>query len=397
MPIPFERMPNYPHKSSEIFGPPPAFDLREARVASADARDIISNLTPAKMPAVTTAVAMMLYNRSLNQDQIPASGAIMDTIGGLIQSEEIAQQPNSPLSTTGFEIEFPLLPAKRQTEIRHLSYALLSDALGLPENNNNGSEGPGRDSSIDSLGYWEVAPHFSYFHETQAVLISELLRMRYALPFQEKILTRIRSNPDSHQGIIDAVYNHVSRQGLSLHLNYGVPDNIEETMGYEADYLTLGAGAAIAFASQNRLEVGAIQTHLVKPNTSEKSLKINRDRANRLEFRGLEVLDETVYQTLEAMQLLTTALFEANKSEDIHDRTLAGIWDECIDSLFDIFPEALHEYEKVALGDALRRRESVAELAANNPEISPAIRKQLLKTAHDARAYLQSRSLYPST
>lgn len=390
-----ERLPNYPYKPSEVFGPPPSFDLSAAYVAYADALFLIRDMTRKDMPATTSAVALMLFNRGMTRDQARNSDPFMCEIGRLVEIEEVARQPGNPLPTTGFEIEFPIEHAKRQANTSLLKYEALSDAFGLPPNNNNGEDAHERRDGFYLPTDWEVAPHFSYFHETQGRIISELFRARFMLPFREKILKKIYDSPNPHTILLDAIYTYVSHQGLSLHLNYGIPDNIIRTLGYEADYLILGAAASIAFASQNRLEVEAIGAHLVKPNSGEKSLKTNADGYNRLEFRGFEVLDEDVYTTLEAMQLLTTTLLEANKSDDEHHPVLAKLWNDCIYSLFDMFPEELHDFEKVRLGESLKRREVVAELAKNHPEVRPAIQQQLLKTAYNARTYLQELKLYP--
>jgi hypothetical protein len=306
----------------------------------------------------------------------------------LVENEVLTMHPDNPLPTIGIEIEVPTKHIRSQAMLKCIPLEDLADAQGFPENSNNNCES--YDKTLPT--YFEYAPYPSYFHDTQGMIISELIRSRQIPRFAPSVIKDL-SNDRSGTKLLQKVYDMISPQGIALHVNIGLPDGVDTSCAFVTDYNILAASFPIGFSSQRRLEVEDIGKHLVRLHEdAETTLKTNGRR--RLEFRGFEVLDASVYHQLEFIQLIATSMFEAHKPKQ-QDMILSSFWSTLISDLLDLYPSEMHGQNVVTLGEVLSERENVADVAVRYYHLAAALRARLYQTSQEVKFYLQSRKMYP--
>ena len=286
----------------------PVFDLDLARQSAEEAFRLTTPYADCALTSLSSlqlAYALSLYNFENNvptaqKDMFKLS--LIDRLDGLARTELHTANPDNIFPTVGFEVETPLKPFCNRREIFGNSYRPFFDSIGMPRNMVNSDN----HISSDAVEYWEFAPKPSFSANVQQRILSELI--------QGGFIPHLAFSQDPK-----GIQQHLDEHLVSLHINIGIPSDIDMTCGLPRRQAeVLGTALAIAYTSPLRIEQRKQkQTQFAQIKSGVPTLK-SRDvtaQQYRVELKAMEARTPLTYRALSNAQLLFAALFSALSME----------------------------------------------------------------------------------
>lgn len=298
----------------ELVSMPPILDREKAE----QARKFAEKVTPAGFRGLQIAVAVLLYNFSIQEPGKDDGSKLQHRIFRLIDKELQAANPINPLPPIGFEVEIPRLVLKRQTDTSVFGeYPSFFDVLGMPRNRAN------KLKVAPEITFWEFSPPPSYAAKTQNTILSQLI--------QGGFIPSLRYSQDQEE-----IRRLLDSKLVSLHINLGIPESLKNDLAnsddIDPDCKLFASLFTLAFTSSERLRHRYSNIYAAIKN-GEATLK-GGGIGGRLEIKSLEVLSEHTYRLIEEIQLVAAALF-AYLSDN--DDSFCHQWKKLKDAVLTIY------------------------------------------------------------
>lgn len=275
------------------------------------------------------AVKLYMFNRLLSNPQFTQAEINKELIkiNRLSELERESSEESNPLPTIGIEIE-----TINENPVLRNKFGTILKKMGIPH-------------YIEMTDELEVNTHFSYNAITQARIIQELAKMG-VIRLEAYKNNQKQRVPDSDM--------------LSLHINFGLPNEIKSVLGYNKDMLyKLNDVVTAAFCSPNRIWNRKTNTSINwdKEATESKKHKKNYPVAyadtnyTRLELRATEFKDYPSFrmlvetQRLAAMLIANLKTFTNLRNINTVENALSDLWQE-------FYMEADEYFEKIGYNQA---------------------------------------------
>ncbi|KKS92797.1 MAG: hypothetical protein UV68_C0035G0007 [Candidatus Collierbacteria bacterium GW2011_GWC2_43_12] len=248
----------------------------------------------------TTREALLMYAFNFLRSHPKMSGQerkrLVRRLKILSKEEEKYRSAEVPLPTVGLELEIPLVPDR---EI----YQEIIEALQIK-------------TYDEQEDLWEVINAFSYSSGLQMRVLEELIKMR-AMPIADPEIRNI-------------FYKEMM---LSLHINLGVPKDIEGVIGeFDEEIDILVDGLVYGFVSPLRLRHRKTRNDGISWDIKDHEVqKSEKSGKKRLEIKVTEFSDATSYRMIDEAQILAGAMFAYIKNQlglpvSSIEKEMAGEW-----------------------------------------------------------------------
>ncbi len=336
----------------------PVMDVSKAACARDIAHEITKQLgcNTLHHPALVEAGSLAFYNldtRFSTPTDIQRAKNRMRRLG----QAELAAKQTPLLPTIGIEIEIPLIGHN------HYDYDNVFSNLGFPVN---------KDNQNPFVNYYEVSSSPSLSAKTQQHIINGLIRTEL-LPS----LTTGKKPTDIRQ--------YLSKCLISLHVNLGSPREISRNQMETLDDANvsprlypwmISAALGLAYTSPQRLKYRKNDDDLTL-NKEFIATEQNDPRGMKIELRALEVRDQSVYELIQAAQILGMLYFSKASPEDKELAAIAKRFTKVLKTFFT----------KNQISDQTMQSKEVSSYCAQNPVLVNNLRNLIKRTRRAVATY----------